>query len=247
MDRSKTVVTSLAVAVLGAAAQLCVAPVHGLSAAASTVPAPSQLLAEALSAGRAQSSVRWSTSYSIGAMSATLVTESGRTSGLQRITVSEGSSTGHVTAELVNGTAYLDGDRLGLENFVGFGATAGATQAGRWLSVGRASPEFATISAGLTVRSTLSELSVAGSLSSVAPTVVFGEHVIGVRGSSGGSDASTSAVLYVRASGAPLPVEQDETFAGSTTRARFEDWGASLRVLAPSGAVPFQMSWLQGS
>ena len=185
-----------------------VLPLIGLAGPTRT---PSELLSQALAAARAQSSVQWVAVNKFPGEVATTTTKAGSTSGIQTISLTEGGQTGHLTVELLtNQTAYLKGDSFALRYYMGFKAAPATKEANLWLSLSPSNGDYAEVAAGLTVKSSVDQMEMTGPLTAVAPTVVRGEDVDGVRGVTKASPGypAMKAVIYIRAKGTALPVEQ---------------------------------------
>lgn len=71
---------------------------------------------------------------------------------------------------------------------------------------------FQRLASGLTVRTVMAPVALAGPLSLLPPTTVLGQRVVGIKGktATGIRVPAVPEVLYVRASGTPLPVEAVE-------------------------------------
>lgn len=218
--------------------------------AAQTGSSPAKTLSDALATGRAQASVDWNSSSSVGGFTTLEVTEAGKAAGVQRISLSQGAaSLGEVTITLVDDVAYMNGDSAALATLQMFTPGAALMEANRWISIPAGSAYFRIVSAGLTVRSALAQLEMSGPLIGLAETDVDGMRVVGVKGTGSPlfGPPSTPAVLYVRSSGRPLPVEESEKVTGGTSTLRLLRWNGPVYVTPPVGATPFQTSWLQNS
>ncbi len=112
--------------------------------------------------------------------------------------------------------------------------------ANKWLSYGSGSEDYSTIMRVTTLSHLLRLIIPTGLLARLAPSVVAGRSVIGIRGELPGD---VSGTLYVSAAGSPLPVEVSATSSGTTT-AVFSDWGESVSVASPTGAIPGRVTGL---
>ncbi len=166
------------------------------------------------------------------------VTNAGLTEGSQTFIDTVGASTGTVTVEVVKHTAYVKGTTFALEVFMGYKAKAAKKYAGKWIEVPSSSPDFAPIAAGQTVASAVSETAMTGALHLLAKTTKDGLAVIPIAGKFRSGAVSGTETLYVRATGAPLPVEEDFTVNGQTSTAKYLDWNETLTITAPHGAIP---------
>jgi len=209
---------------------------------------PEQLLQAALTAARAEPGVHWTVSSRAGGRTLTEQTEAGKSVGEQLITLHEGSSSGRVTIVLVDQIAYLRGNAFALRSYMDFTTAAATQEAGRWLAMRNTVPDYQAVAAGLTVASTVAQLEMTGKLSWGPSRLIGGHRATGIRGSTVPSAIAPafSQVLYVRATGTPLIVEAVQTYKGQTGDISFGPWIAPPVARAPSGAVPFASSWLQG-
>ena len=144
---------------------------------------------------------------------------------------------------VVNGTAYLSGNRAALTGYFGFTASAAHKIGTRWVSVPRANRNYAELSVGLTLASALSQLAPPAPLSETAPTTIDGQSVIGIRGTPPKqAGAVASSILYVSRSPHPLPVRLSVsvTTNASTVSSTVDlsVWGEHVSVTPPSDVVP---------
>jgi hypothetical protein len=169
---------------------------------------------------------------------------------LRTESISAAGQTADLSTVLVGSTAYLRGNYLGLRSFMDFTDAAAQNEAGHWLFLKQAKPAqarlYEEVAAGLTVPSLVSQLPMFGTLTLEPLRVVHGESVYGVKGEKG-AGSTIEETLYVRATGAHLPVELDYTYKGISVALVFTTWGQPPAVTAPTGAVPVQASWLSAS
>ena len=199
---------------------------------------PTQLLASILAAARAQHSVHYVSSASLGNSHVSQVGDAGATKGIQRITFRTAGKTGHVTVIFVANSAYLRGDAFTLVDYLGFKAGAAAAYAGRWILVPHSDSAYSTIAAGVTFTSAIGELKLSPPLTSAPDTTIDGRRVIGVRGKSSTAPGSVAATLYARASGPPLPVREVATAGKTRAVVTFSRWNEPVSLAVPASAVP---------
>jgi len=217
--------------VLAAAAAVVLAP------AASASTSPAQTLASSLDAARNQRSVHYVSVGNAGSVRVTMVGDAGLDRGIQRITVRKGSRTGHVTVLVVANTAYVRGDAFTLQNYLGFRAPDAAEYAGTWILIPHDAGGFATVAAGVRLASAIDEANLPAPLVSVPATILNGERVVGVASTRRVSGHIVTETLYVRAKGAPLPVEEVAPQGSSSFKVTFGGWNERVRVVAPSHVV----------
>jgi hypothetical protein len=208
-----------------------------LASVASAATSPAQTLASALDAGRSQRSVHYVSGGNTGSVRVTMVGDAAVDRGIQRITFRKGGRTGHVTVLVVANTAYVRGDAYTLQNYMGFKAPDAAEYAGKWILIPHDAGGFATVAAGVRLASTIDEARLPAPLVSVPATTVNGERVLGVASSRRVSGHTTTATLYIRAKGAPLPVVEVARQGSNSFKVTFSGWNERVRVVAPSHVV----------
>jgi hypothetical protein len=199
---------------------------------------PTELLTSILAAARAQHSVHYVSSASLGTSHVSQVGDAGATQGIQRITFRAAGKTGRVTVMFVAGSAYLRGDAFTLVDYLGFKAGAAAAYAGRWILVPRSDSAYSTIAAGVTFTSAIRELKLSAPLTRLPDTTIDGRRVIALRGKSSTAPGSIAATLYARATGPPLPVREVARAGKSSAVVTFSRWNEPVRLSAPASAVP---------
>jgi hypothetical protein len=199
---------------------------------------PTQLLASILAAARAQHSVHYVSSASLGNSHVSQVGDAGATQGIQRITFRTAGKTGHVTVMFVANSAYLRGDAFTLVDYLGFTAGAAAAYAGRWILVPHSDSAYSTIAAGVTFTSAIGELKLSAPLTRVPDTTIAGRRVIAVRGKSSTAPGSVAATLYAQAAGPPLPVREVARAGTTSAVVTFSRWNEPVRLSVPASAAP---------
>jgi hypothetical protein len=206
--------------------------------AVSASGSPTQLLTSILTAARAEHSVHYVSSASLGNSHVSQVGDAGATQGIQRITFRTAGKTGHVAVIFVANSAYLRGDTFTLVDYMGFKAGAAAAYAGRWILVPHSDGAYSTIAAGLTFSSVIGELKLSAPLTRVPDTTIGGRRVLGVKGRSSTTPGSIAATLYARAAGPPLPVREVATAGKTRAVVTFSRWNEPIQVAVPASAVP---------
>jgi hypothetical protein len=170
--------------------------------------------------------------------------DTGATSGAQTLTVKKGSLAEHVTALVVGTTGYVKGNATALQNVIGLSGALSKKYAGSWLSFPTSNSALAELVSGLLNSQVTTELQMSGPYSYGAASTVHGEHVVAVRGSvSTQSGSKVPVVLYVPASGTPVPVEEvtNPGRTGGSTAIHgtvvFTNWGENTSRTAPGKSV----------
>ncbi len=227
-----------------AATALAATPLAATPSVATPLAAasPAQRVISAFNAGLGQSSVRWVTTESANGVKVVIISDVGHSKGSQIITWSQGQAQGLLSVVLVKGTAYLIGNGAGLY-LQGFTAAAATKEANKWIAVATTSAAYAPAADGLTVSSALDPLMMGGPVTAVGGTKILGLSTLGFQGTSKPSQgqAGVAEKLYVRSTGAPLPVEVVQ----NNTTTVFNNWGEAIKVSVPLGAVAIQATWLR--
>jgi hypothetical protein len=169
--------------------------------------------------------------------------DAGATSGQQTLTVQNGKTTEHMTAEIVGSNGYVNGNSNALHNVIGLGTSASNKYAGKWLSFPTSNTGLAQLVAGLLKSQVDSELGLDAPYAYGANATVNGQQAVAIKGQvSTSSGGKVAEVLYVPASGKPLPI-QEVTNPGSSSKSSihgtvsFSNWGETAPVKAPAHAT----------
>jgi hypothetical protein len=199
---------------------------------------PAQTLTAALDAGRRHHSVHYVSDSNSRGVRVTMVGDAAVDRGVQRITYRKGGRTGHATVLVVANTAYVRGDAFTLRSYLGFTAGDASEFAGKWLRIPHSAGSYATIAAGVRLSSTIDEIRVPGRLHAVRTRTVAGTRVVGVASVTRAVSGTTTETLYVRAGGAPLPVQETARQGSNTFTVTFGSWDEPVRVSAPGRVAP---------
>jgi hypothetical protein len=208
---------------------------------------PANEMKAVLAAGRAEGSVKWTVTASIGAFRVTETTEAGNSLGVQQVAFADGKSKGDVEVQLVDRTAYVRGDVVALVGFMGFKTAEAPKVANQWIAIPSGAPDYQTITDGLTVASTMSELAMSSSGLKLGPDrTVDGSNALALEGRTVATPSApaTPQTLYVAASGRPLPIEAVQTAPVGKATVKILGWNVAIQVGVPSRALKFSASWL---
>ena len=169
--------------------------------------------------------------------------DAGPASGTQAILVGQGATLISASLIVIGDFTYLSGNELAMEDLVGLSPTQAAAAAGSLGHVlhrqSRHTPRWSPGSARATWprRSRCS-----GPYTLGRPRQLFGHKVDAIRGTESlGGKKSVAAVLYVRASGRHLLVEEDTLGPRGTPNGVehivFSEWGELVRPMAPAGGI----------
>jgi hypothetical protein len=215
-------------------------------ATAASAASPATLANRSFAVAMRQQSVHYELHSSPGTGSVTtMVCDVGRRNGVQRITFSRGGRTGHVLIRVVGRTAYVRGDAFALNGYMGFRDAGSRRYARRWIKVPHSDRAYAPIAFAATLRTEIDHLRFVGVDPPILSGRIGGQPVRVVRGTRSGAPPD-SALLYVRARGAPLPVAARViAFSGATFTTRFSNWNEPIQISAPAHPVPINTTNLE--
>lgn len=228
-------VGGLALAVL-AGASAAVASAHASSPDAST------LYREALATTRSWS-VHYVSSSTVSQVALLETGDSGPASGTQTVASGKGNLNDTITIDVIGGLTYVKGNAGGFQALVGLSAATAQAAAGHWIEFSTTNSAFSQVVAGVRSHDVANELHLKGRLTLGHASTVDGVAVDAIDGmQTYGSHTTVHVVLYVRAHGSHVPVEEDAVDAkGTATGAlhvAYSHWGEIVRPQAPSGALP---------
>jgi hypothetical protein len=118
--------------------------------------------------------------------------------------------------------------------------------ADKWIAVHSTDSLFKSIVSAVTLSGTLAQLDPTGTLTVTAPTTVAGRQVVGVKGGLPGAPqtgVTGNTTLFVAATDPTVPLKFSGTAAQGSQHVQdkgtFSDWGKPLKLMVPTGAVPF--------
>ncbi len=173
----------------------------------------------------------------------TVTGDAGTTSGAQSLVVKNKGVTERMTARVVGSTGYVNGNKAALLDVIGLTKAEATKYAGRWLSFPTSNTGLAELVGGLLSSQVSKELEIGGPFTTGKSATVAGQKAKAIVGSvATESGSKVPVVLYIPASGAPLPI-QEVTNSGSAGGASaihgvvtFSDWGENKSQSAPAGA-----------
>jgi hypothetical protein len=239
IGRRLVVGAQLAGALVAGAALTAAASQTPASAATSTPNAPT-LYREAIA-----TTSSWSVHYvSTSTQSkVTLVTtgDTGPASGTQLVATGKGAGSDSVTIMVIGGITYVKGNVGGLENLTGLTAAQAAAAAGLWIKFATSNTLFSQVVAGVRSTDLARELALKGPLTLGHPRTIDGHTVDTIDGTQTFGGHKSPVVLYVRARGSHVPVEEDSLNSrGQPTSAEhviYSNWGETVRPQAPQAAL----------
>jgi hypothetical protein len=166
--------------------------------------------------------------------------------GVQRITVTHAGQTGHVTVIVTPGSAYVKGDTFALTNYMGYKPAAATTYSERWIEIPSSDHDYNAVSSDVTMPQAV-QLYVPTPMWLNSSADVQGQPAIGVSGVKPATTTSppVTITLFARATGAPLPIEQDIVKGAYTATITFSRWNERVRVAAPASPTPITTTGLE--
>jgi hypothetical protein len=228
---------TVAAATLVVAAQVVqVVQATPAAAAIRTAASASTLYRDALATTRS-----WSVHYdSASTESKVTLVESGNAgpaSASQTVTMGKGT----ISILVIGGFSYVKGNVNGLESLAGLSATQAAEAAGQWIEFSTDNAAFAPVVDGVRSTDVAKELALKAPLSLGRSRTLDGQPVDAIDGTQSFGKKSGHVVLYVRAKGTHVPVEEDSVNAkGQDTDAEhivFSKWGEQVRPEAPKATI----------
>jgi hypothetical protein len=217
---------------LGGVCLAAFALLAGSAAAAGTTPA--QLVTASMSAANKQRSVHYVSAGTYGGSHVTIVGDSAPTRGVQHITFKHGTALGRVTVVMLGRALFIRGDKTALTDYMGFTPQQATQVAGSWVAVSTTAKGYTTIAAAVELRSTISELAMPGTVTQSPPSTRGGTPVVAVHGRATHSGVTVVETLYVRPTGAPLPVAQVSKQGSNTSTVTFSRWNETVSLATPA-------------
>ncbi len=227
---------TLVVGTLAAAIAVLAGTAQAATASGSSSPDAATLYKDAITTTHS-----WSVHYaSESTQSAHTISESGDAgpaSGSQTVIMGKGS----ISIIVIGGITYVKGNVGGLETLVGLGASQASQTANQWIEFSTTNAVFAQVVAGVRSSDIAQELALKGPLSLERPRTIDGTAVDAIEGTQKFGHTTNHVVLYVRAHGSHVPVEEDSVNAkGQHTAAEhiaYSKWGEIVRPRAPQAAA----------
>ena len=221
---------------VGGAAGMAIQAVPAAAAASGSGSSASDLYKDALATTRS-----WSVHYASNSTASkqTLVEsgDSGPASGSQTVLMGMGS----ISILVIGGISYLKGNPDGLESLAGLSASQAAEATDQWIEFATDNSAFAPVVAGVRSQDLAKELVLKAPLSLGHGRTLDGQAVDAIDGTQSYGPKSQHVVLYVRAHGSHVPVEEDSVNAqGKSTTAEhitYSKWGEKVRPEAPKATI----------
>jgi hypothetical protein len=236
VGRLSRAVSGACLALVAVAALLLVPPARPAAAASSAATLYREAMAT--TAGwRVHYSSSSSTSHTPFAESG----DAGPASGTQAILVGRGATLDRASLIVIGDLTFVKGNQLAMEDLTGLSAAEAATTMGHWVVFSSNNPAFSQVVVGVRSHDVAQEVALTGPYTLGQPRQLHGSSVDTLRGTLKlQGEKRMDAVLYIRASGRHLLVEEDTVDAhGAPNGAEhivFSKWGESVRPKAPDAA-----------
>jgi hypothetical protein len=155
----------------------------------------------------------------------------------QTVTMGKGS----IDILVIGGISYLKGTANGLESLAGLSSSQASEATGQWIEFSTANAAFSPVVEGVRSADIAKELALKAPLSLGHARTLDGVAVDAIDGTQAFGRTSQHVVLYVRAKGTHVPVEEDTVNAkGQHTAAEhiiYSKWGERVRPEAPRATI----------
>ena len=236
LDARRLVAGVLSAAALAAASAVVVVVQAAPAAATSASASASTLYNDALATTRS-----WSVHYASSSTESKQTLEesgnAGPASASQTVLLGKGS----ISILVIGDISYVKGNVNGLEDLAGLSSSQATEAAGQWIEFSTDNAAFAPVVEGVRSTDLAKELALKSPLSLGHVSKLNGEAVDAIDGTQAIGKKSQHVVLYVRAKGAHVPVEEDSVNAeGQHTDAEhivYSRWGEQVRPEAPKATI----------
>jgi hypothetical protein len=169
--------------------------------------------------------------------------DAGPASGTQTVATGKGNLNDTITIYVIGGLTYVKGNAGGLVALAGINAASALQAAGKWIEFSTDDTAFRGVVLGVRSHDVATELELKGPLTLGHSSTIDGIAVTAIDGTQVSGKKSMHVVLYVRAHGSHVPVEEDSVNAKgqktATLHVTYSHWGETVRPQAPSSALPF--------
>jgi hypothetical protein len=155
----------------------------------------------------------------------------------QTVTMGKGS----IDIVVIGGISYMKGNAGGLESLAGLSSSQASESAGQWIEFSTTNAAFSPVVEGVRSADIAKELALKAPLTLGRGRTLDGVAVEAIEGTQTFGSTSQHVVLYVRARGTHVPVEEDSVNAkGQHTAAEhitYSKWGERVRPKAPTATI----------
>jgi hypothetical protein len=198
---------------------------------------PKALRAAIFAAARKQHSAHYVENGVAQGLHQTMISDVAATRGIQKISFTLGGKKGQFTVRVVARNAYLRGNTVALDDYLGFTAAQAAQYHGRWISIPPSNHRYQALAAAVTLPSFLHDIYPHAPLG-IVTTKIGGRKVTGVRGTSREPGVRFLEAVYPDSKLRPLGVADVEPAKGFIDEITISRWNEAVHVQAPANAVP---------
>jgi hypothetical protein len=206
------------------------------AAAGADTPSAAGLYQQAIASTRSWS-VHYASSSTQSDVNLLVSGDAGPASGSQSVLMGKGT----ISILVIGGLTYLKGNAGGLENLAGLSAVQATESAGQWIEFETNNAAFAPVVAGVRSHDVAQELALKGPFSLGRARTVDHTEVDAIQGTQTIGKKSVRVVLFVRAHGTHVPVEEDSLNAKGqltgTEHVVYSRWGEPVRPVAPQATI----------
>lgn len=168
--------------------------------------------------------------------------DAGPASGSQTIRIGEGATLDRASLIVIGDLTFVKGNQRAMEDLTGLSATEAATAMGRWVLFSSNNPTFSQVVVGVRSHDVAEEVALQGPVTLGPSRTLQGYRVDALQGmQTFQGSKKMKAVLYVRASGRHVLIEEDTVNTqGKSNGAEhivFSKWGEVVKPKAPQASV----------
>jgi hypothetical protein len=168
--------------------------------------------------------------------------DAGPVSGTQQVLIRSGTRSDSASLIVIGQITYVKANVMGLEDMMDLSPTDATADAGHWILFATANTAFAQVVAGIRSPDVAQEIALQGPFTLGRSRQLDGTTVDAIRGTLNVQGSKPAhAVLYVRASGRPQPVEEDTVNTQGKPNGEdhivFSKWGERVRPKAPDATI----------
>jgi hypothetical protein len=166
--------------------------------------------------------------------------DAGPASGTQAVLVGQGAKADNASLIVIGDLTYMKANEGGLEDLAGLSAAQAAATMGKWVLFSTNNPSFSEVVAGIRSRDVAQEIALKGPYTLGRARKLDGFDVDSIHGTQKVSGHKTQVILYVRARGRHLLVEEDTVDSKGTPNGVdhiiFSKWGEKVKPKAPDAS-----------
>jgi hypothetical protein len=165
--------------------------------------------------------------------------DAGPASGTQEVLIGSGTVSDRASLIVIGGITYMKGNAHALSDLAGLSGLQAAADAGKWVQFATDNQTYSQIVVGVRSRDVAQELALKAPYTLGVSRLLDGYRVDAIGGTQQFSGhKSIRTILYVRANGRHVPVEEDSVNAkgkpNGVEHTVFSKWGEAVRPQAPA-------------